>query len=170
MPITLAADASAYGVGAVISQKYQDDSEHPIAFTSWTLTPTEQKYAQVEREALALVFGVKPYHQYLYGRKFTLITDHKLLTNILGPHQAIPTLAAAHLQRWAITLSTYDYEIQFRPMEEHANADGLSHLPLCLPPGAKACRCSMLQFGSDPSFASHSSKVECLLETRPTGE
>ena len=137
LPLSLAADASAYGVGAVISQRYPDDSERPIAFASRTLTPTEQKYAQVEREALALVFGVKRFHQYLYGRKFTLITDHKPLTTILGPHQAIPTLAAARLQRWAITLSTYNYEIQFRPTEEHANADGLSRLPLHLPPGAE---------------------------------
>ena len=125
LPLNLAADASAYGVGAVISQKYQDDSEHPIAFASRTLTPTEQKYAQVDKEALALAFGVKRFHQYLYGRKFTLITDPKPLTTILGPHQAIPTLAAARLQRWAITLSAYNYVIQFRPTEEHANVDRL---------------------------------------------
>ena len=81
-----------------------EHSERPIAFASRTLTPTEQKYAQVEKEALALVFGVKRFHQYLYGRHFTLITDHKPLTNIFGPHKAIPTLAAARLQRWPITL------------------------------------------------------------------
>ena len=138
LPLNLAADASAYGVGAMISEKYQDNSERPIAFVSRTLTPTEQKYAQVEKEALALVFGVKRFHQYLYGRTFTLITNHKPLTTILGPHQAIPTLAAACLQRWAITLSAYNYVIQFRPTEEHANADGLSCLPLHLSPGAEA--------------------------------
>ena len=92
----------------------------------------------MEKEALALVFGVKRFHQYLYGRKFTLITDHKPLTIIPGPHQAIPALAAARLQRWPIMLSVYNYVIQFCPTEEHANADGLSHLPLHLPPGAEA--------------------------------
>ena len=92
LPLILAADASAYGVRAVISQKYQDNSEHPIAFGSHTRTRTEQKYAQVEKGALALVFGVKRFHQYLYSCKFTLITDHKPLMTILGPHQAIPTV------------------------------------------------------------------------------
>lgn len=138
LPLNLAADAPAYGVGAVISQKYPDDSECPIAFASQTLTPKEQKYAQIEKEALALVFGVRRFHQYLYGRKFTLITDHKPLTTILGPHQAIPTLAAAWLQRWGITLSAYNYQIQFRLTGEHANADRLSRLRLHLPPGAEA--------------------------------
>ena len=66
LPLNLAADASAYGVGTVISQKYQDDSDRPIAFASCTLTPTEQMYAQV-KEALALVFGVIRFHQYLYS-------------------------------------------------------------------------------------------------------
>ena len=56
LPLNLAADASTYGVGAVISQKYQDNSEHAIAFASSIHTPTEQKYAQVEKEVFALVF------------------------------------------------------------------------------------------------------------------
>ena len=98
LPLSLAADASAYGVGAVIFQRYADGGGCPIAYASWTPTPTEQKYAQVEKEALAVVFRVKHFHQYLYGHQFTLITDHKPLTTILGPYHAIPTLAAARLQ------------------------------------------------------------------------
>ena len=92
LPLSLAADASAYGVGAVISQTYADGGERPIAYASRTLMTAGQKYAQVEKEVLALVFGVKRFHQYLYGRIFTLITDHKPLTTILGPYHAIPTL------------------------------------------------------------------------------
>ena len=135
LPLTLAADASAYGVGAVISQTYPDGTERPIAYASRTLTQSEKNYAQLEKEALALVFGVKRFHQFLYGRKFTLFTDHKPLTTILGPYNSIPTLAAARLQRWALILSAYKYEIRFRRTEEHANADCLSRLPLISSPG-----------------------------------
>ena len=130
LPIKMAADASAYDIGAVVSHVLPDGSERPIAFASRTLSNSECNYAQLEKEALAVVFGIKKFHQYLYGRKFTMVTDHKPLTATLGPKKGIPPLAAARLQRWAILLSTYTYEIEFKPTLKHANADGLSHLPL----------------------------------------
>ena len=129
-PITLACDASCYGVGAVISHVLPDGSERPFAYSSRTLTQSEKNYAQIEREAVAIMHGIKKFHQYLYGRHFTLVTDNKPLTAIFGPKKAIPPLAAARLQRWAILLSAHNYDIRFKPTAAHGNADGLSRCPL----------------------------------------
>jgi len=127
LPIRLAADASAYGIGAVTSHVFPDGTERQIAFASCTLTASERNYAQIQKEALSLVYAVQKFHQYLYGRSFALVTDHKPLTTILGHKRGIPSLAAARLQHWA---PTYSYTIEFRPTKQHANADGLSRLPL----------------------------------------
>ncbi len=129
-PIKLAVDASPYGVGAVISHSMPNGTERPIAFASRTLHKSEKNYAQIEKEALAIVYGVKKFHQYLYGRKFQLLTDHQPLTSILGPKKGIPSLAAARLQRWALLLSAYSYDICYKPTKEHCNSDGLYRLPL----------------------------------------
>ena len=67
---------------------------------------------------------------YIYGRQFTLVTDHKPLTTILGPKKGVPAVVAARLQRWAMKLGACKYDIEFRSTGEHVNADALSCLPL----------------------------------------
>ena len=130
LPLTLACDASPVGVGAVISHTYPDGKEKPIAYTSRKLTKAKKNYAQIQKEALGIVYGVQKFKQYLLGRKFNLHTDHKSLLSIFHPQKGIPEVAASRLQRWAITLSAYDYEVRYQPSAQHGNADALSRLPL----------------------------------------
>jgi hypothetical protein len=100
----------------------EDGSERPVAFASRTLSRAERKYAQLEKEALALIFGVRQFHRYLVGQQFTLFMDHRPLLKILGPHIGVPTLAAARLQRLALILSAYNYEIEYKPGVENKEA------------------------------------------------
>ena len=130
LPLCLAGDASAYGIGAVISHKYPNGEERPIVYASRTLSSSERNYAQLEREALSLVYGVIKFHQFLYGRPFMLYKDHKPLTVIFNPRKGIPPLSAARLQRWSVILLAYNYTIAFKPTQLHGNVDGLSRLPL----------------------------------------
>ena len=83
-----------------------------MGFASRTLSKAERNYSHLDKEALAIIYGVKRYHQYLHGRSFEIKTDHKPLTHILSETSATPTMASGRIQRWALILGSYDYEIQ----------------------------------------------------------
>ncbi|KRX18362.1 Uncharacterized protein T07_1900 [Trichinella nelsoni] len=77
LPVRLECNACGYGIGAALSHVLPHGSHHPIAFASKTLSKAEKNYSQIERKALAPVFGVQKFHRYLFRRKFTLVTDYK---------------------------------------------------------------------------------------------
>eukprot|EP00733_Pompholyxophrys_punicea_P000294 Pompholyxophrys_punicea_v1_NODE_69_length_3835_cov_3.436772.p1 type:complete len:299 gc:universal NODE_69_length_3835_cov_3.436772:654-1550(+) len=128
LPLVLTVDASGVALGVVLSHEV-DGKLRPIAYSSRTLTPAEVNYSQIEKEGLAIVFGVRKFHSFLFGRKFVLETDHKPLVAIFGEHKQVPAMIASRLQRWAIILAGYNYEIRYVASKDNA-ADWLSRLPL----------------------------------------
>ena len=114
-----------------ISHLFHTGTEKPISFTSRTLTKTEKNYTQIELEALSFVWGVKEFHLYLYicRNSHWSLTPHSIL---FKPDKAIPILTLGRIQKWALFLMDYLYNIQFQSMVKHVNADALSRLPLLI--------------------------------------
>ncbi|XP_063390024.1 uncharacterized protein K02A2.6-like [Cydia fagiglandana] len=120
-------DASARGLGAILAQRLPGGEERVVAYASRALTEHEKHYSQIHKEALSIIYAVDKFHQYLYGRKFILRTDHKPLVSIFGPNTGVPVTAASRLQRWAIKLSAYDFIIEYVRTDKNT-ADVLSRL------------------------------------------
>jgi hypothetical protein len=126
--IVVAADASKHGIGAVLSHRMPDGTEKAVEHASCAMNDAQRNYSQTEKEALALVFAVKKFHRMLYGRRFVLQTDHKPLLAIFGSKKGIPVYAASRLQRWALIMANYDFEIKYVGTEAFGKADVLSRL------------------------------------------
>lgn len=118
----LIADASPVGLGAVLIQ-INDKRPRIISYASKSLSDVEKRYAQTEKEALALVWAVERFHYYLFGRNFELITDHKPLEVIFGPRSK----PCARIERWVLRLQSYNYKVIYQPGKSNI-ADPLSRL------------------------------------------
>lgn len=120
----LQTDASTEGLGAVLTQEF-DGVEHPVAYISRQLLPAESRYSASELEALAVVWAVKTFEHFLVDKPFTVVTDHHALV-------WLPSKKSLNkrLTRWALFLSEFSFDVQYRKGKENANADGLSRNPL----------------------------------------
>lgn len=127
--LILATDASPYAIGAVLSHEFSE-GERPIAFASRALSKAEQNYSQIDKESLAIFWGVKRFFNYLFARRFTLYVDCKPLQAIFAKNVAKPALSATRLLHYAIFLQGFDYEIKYRRSGDHGNADFLSRFPV----------------------------------------
>lgn len=120
-PVTLTCDASQYGLGAACLQEGS-----PIAYSSHTLTQTEMRYAQIEKELLAVVFACSKFDDYIYGQQIQIETDHQPLVTILNkPIHSAP----ARLQRMMLRLQKYNFQIGYKKGSLMHLADTLSRAP-----------------------------------------
>ncbi|XP_043236528.1 uncharacterized protein K02A2.6-like [Amphibalanus amphitrite] len=120
-PVTLEVDASGVALGAVLLQDGQ-----PVAFGSKALSDTETRYANIEREMLAVVFGCEKFRTYLFERTFEVISDHKPLEMIL---QKSIARAPARLQRMLLRIENYTFTLKYRKGDTMYVSDALSRLP-----------------------------------------
>jgi hypothetical protein len=119
-PFVLRTDASDRGLGAVLLQQKAEDL-HPVAYASKKLSGAELNYSTIEKECLAIVWGVRKFEPYLYGRQFTIETDHQPLQYL----QKSKT-ENGRLMRWAIQLQQYDFKVRVIPGRDNVGADYLS--------------------------------------------
>ena len=117
-PLTLQADSSKDGLGACLLQ-----DGRPVCYASRALTDTEKRYAQIEKELLAIVFAAKRFHQYVYGRPVTVQSDHKPLEVIVRKPLS---KAPARLQGMLLQLQRYDLQVTYTPGKHMYIADTLS--------------------------------------------
>ena len=123
-PFILITDASGYATGGILSQA-KIGQDKPIAYNSRTLSDRERKLDTCEKEALAIVYSVQHFRPYLYGRRFTLVTDHKpfvLFQNSKDP--------CSRVARWGFKLAEYDFDVVYEARKTNVNADALSRNPV----------------------------------------
>ena len=123
----VSADASSYGLGAVLLQRQPDGELTPITYISRSLTPTEQRYAQIEKEALAFTWACERFSDYLLGLRFHVQTDHKPLVPLFTskPLDELPV----RVQRFRLRMIRFDFSMSHVPGKSLLVADALSRAP-----------------------------------------
>ncbi|XP_065176961.1 uncharacterized protein K02A2.6-like [Sycon ciliatum] len=137
-PTIVSADASSYGLGAVIKQQQPSGDWKPVSFQSRALLPAERRYAQIEKEALGLTWACNRFSDYLIGKRFTLETDHKPLVPLFST-SALDSIPPRVL-RFRLNLMRFDFDIVHIPGKDLIVADALSRSPASRPLSADDVR------------------------------
>lgn len=128
LPVIITSDAGPQGIAAVMSHSIQG-LQRPVMYASRALSIAEERYSQLDREALGIVFAIKKFTYYVYGRHFILETDNKPINHIFHPNKSIPPVTSHRLMRYAIFLQNFDFEIKLKKSNEIPQADCLSRNP-----------------------------------------
>lgn len=128
LPTIVSADASSFGLGAVLLQDQSSGERRAVAFASRSLTPTEQRYSQTEKEALAITWAVQRFDEYVRGLQFLVETDHLPLTSLFGSMDV--DMLPPRVQRLRLKLMRYQFRVLHVPGKLLATADTLSRAPL----------------------------------------
>lgn len=154
---TISCDASGVGIGAVLSQEYEQ-GEGVVAYASRTLTRQEQKYSATERECLAVIWAVEKFRPYVEGTRFTVVTDHYSLlwlNNLKDP--------TGRLARWALRLQPYDFCLVHRKGRDNVVPDLLSRATPPVLPTEENMQCNAIQFPSKPKDRWYTTMLQKVL-------
>ena len=122
-PFQVHADASNFAVGCCLTQVDNKGNYKPIAFASQKLSGAQKNWATIEKEAYAVLFGLKKFDRWLHGNSVEIITDHNPLKYLVETTPKSPKLT-----RWALALQRWNYTLSHRPGTSHQGADALSRL------------------------------------------
>lgn len=104
LPFEITTDASHFAIGAILGQ-----NQKPVCYASRTLNPAETNYSTIEKELLAIVYATKYFRPYIFGRKFTIFTDHKPLEWLFSLKEPL-----SRLVRWRLRLEEFTYDIKYK--------------------------------------------------------
>ncbi|UYV65503.1 K02A2.6-like [Cordylochernes scorpioides] len=134
-PTMVSSDASSYGLGAVLKQEGKNGIWRPVVYSSRTMTPTEKRYAQIEKEALAITWACERFHDFLLGKRFRIETDHKPLIPLFSTKEL--SSLTPRLQHFRMRMMRFGFEIAHIPGKELLDADALSRQPLLTTEGGE---------------------------------
>lgn len=156
-PFIVTTDASNFAVGAILSQG-TIPLDKPICYASRTLNRAESRYSTIEKELLAVVYALALFRPYIYGRKITIVTDHKPLLWVMNLKDP-----SSRLMRWKIRIEEYDYTTSYKKGVCNTNADALSRIPALM---EETCEINVVQTRSSREVANSSTENVPITEQK----